>query len=208
MRALKTLMVGAEDECVDVASELAEQQGISAEVFTAMAKYAATNSCEFDSVTEAEAQIMESVHAESWKTDPHWAPADAIGEQLARPDGEGKETFIYAKAEVDHMRSTGGVLICDRRTEPVQKDLKGTKPLDCKWVLVRKLKKCKETGKMVYSRLRLRLTLRGFIQRAGTQFDPHGTFAPVMHLGSLMLLLVITVLFKLHIRLWLDWATT
>jgi hypothetical protein len=138
MRALKALMVGAEDECVDVASELAEQQGISAEVFTAMAKYAATNSCEFDSVTEGRLrhkQSMESVHAESWKTDPHWAPADAIGEQLARPNGEGKETFTYAKAEVDHMRSTRGVLICDRRTEPVQKDLKGTKPLDCKWVI-------------------------------------------------------------------------
>jgi hypothetical protein len=71
MRALKALMAGAEDECVDVAPELAEQQGISAEVLTAMAKYAATNSCEFDSVAgaEAEAQSMESVHAEPWKTD-------------------------------------------------------------------------------------------------------------------------------------------
>lgn len=97
MRTLKTPMVGADDECVDVASELAEQQGISAEVFTAMAKYAATNSYELDSVTEAEAQSMESVHAESWKTDPHWAPADTIGEQLARPDGEGKETYIHLR---------------------------------------------------------------------------------------------------------------
>jgi hypothetical protein len=101
------------------------------------------------------------------------------------------------------MRSTGGVLICDRQPELVlvQKNLKGTKPLDCKWVIVRKLKKCKETGKMVYSRLRLRLTPRGFRQRSGTQFDPHGTSAPLMHLGSLMLLLTIAVLFKLHIRL-------
>jgi hypothetical protein len=43
--------------------------------------------------------------------------------------------------------------------------------------------------------------LRGFRQRAGVQFDPHGTFAPVMHLGSLLLLLTIAVIFKLHIRL-------
>jgi hypothetical protein len=100
------------------------------------------------------------------------------------------------------MRDTGGVITMDRRSSDVQADLKNSAPLDCKWVVVRKMKQCPTTAKLMYSRLRLRLTLRGFRQRAGLQFDPHdGTFAPVMHLGSLLLLLTIAVLFKLHIRL-------
>ena len=51
MHALKVLMVGTAEECVDVATELAEQQDIDANIFTAMADYAATNSHEFDSVS-------------------------------------------------------------------------------------------------------------------------------------------------------------
>jgi hypothetical protein len=54
---------------------------------------------------------------------------------------------------------------------------------------------------MVYARLRMRLTLRGFKQREGEQYDKYGTYAPVMHLGSLMLILILAVLFKLHIRM-------
>jgi hypothetical protein len=178
MHALKVLMVGTAEECVDVATELAEQQDIDANIFAAMADYAATNSHEFDSVTMTTARGMDAVHKELWKNDPNWAPADNIDEQLARTDGEGAETYLYAKGEVDHLRDTGGVRTCHRQSAEVQRDLAGTRPLDCKWVIVRKLKKCKTSGKMVYSRLRLRLTLRGFRQRAGVQFDPHGTFAP------------------------------
>ena len=99
------------------------------------------------------------------------------------------------------MRDTGGVLVKNRWDSEVQEDLKTAGPLDSKWVIVRKLKKCPKTSALVFSRLRLRLTLRGFRQRAGIQFDPHRTFAPVMHLGSLLLLLTIAVMFKLHIRL-------
>ena len=129
MKALKVLMVGTPDECVDVATELAEQQHLDATIFTAMADYAMNNSYEFDSVMETKANVTESAHQESWKTVDDWAPAKNITEQLARPDGEGAETYKYAKAEVDHMRETGGVLTCNRQSPEVHADLKGAPPL-------------------------------------------------------------------------------
>ena len=67
--------------------------------------------------------------------------------------------------------------------------------------MVRNMKKCRQTGSMVYARLRMRLTLRGFKQKEGEQYDKYGTYAPVMHLGLLMLILILAVLFKLHIRM-------
>jgi hypothetical protein len=150
-------------------------------------------------------EVASTAHAkESWRTDPHWEPASNITEQLNRTDGEGAETYKAAKGEVDHTCATlGGVLVKNRWSPEVKEDLKTAGPLDSKWIIVRKLKKCPKTSALVFSRLRLRLTLRGFRQRAGIQFDPHGTFAPVMHLGSLLLLLTLTiaVMFKLHIRL-------
>jgi hypothetical protein len=103
---------------------------------------------------------------ESWRTDPHWEPASNITEQLNRTDGEGVETYKATKGEVDHMRETGGVLVKNRWSPEVQEDLKTAGPLDSKWVIVRKLKKCPKTATLVFSRLRLRLTLRGFRQRA------------------------------------------
>jgi site-specific DNA-cytosine methylase len=202
LHALKALMIGEGESCTTVAQELASQAGLSNEIFEEMAVYASNNSLDFESMGAATAEdIASKAHSETWKTDPHWEPANNIDEQLRRPDGEGAETFKYAKGEVDHMRDTGGVITMDRRSSEVQSDLKNSAPLDCKWVIVRKMKKCPTTARLVYARLRLRLTLRGFRQRAGLQFDPHGTFAPVMHLGSLLLLLTIAVLFKLHIRL-------
>ena len=63
-----------------------------------MAEHAAQNSYEHDSIVEAEAHSIESAHQESWQTADDWAPADNITEQLARPDGEGAETYKYAKA--------------------------------------------------------------------------------------------------------------
>ena len=186
MHALKTLMVGDENTCTSVAQELADQVGLEGELFEEMATYAANNTLDFQSMAMANAtEVASTAHAkESWRTDPHWEPAANITEQLNRTDGEGAETYKAAKAEVDHMRDTGGVLVKNRWNSEVQEDLKTAGPLDSKWVIVRKLKKCPKTSALVFSRLRLRLTLRGFRQRAGIQFDLHGTFAPVMHLGS------------------------
>ena len=75
-----------------------------------MATYAANKSLDFQSMAMASAaEVASTAHAEeSWRTDPHWEPAANITEQLNRTDGEGAETYKAAKAEVDHMRDTGG----------------------------------------------------------------------------------------------------
>jgi len=202
LHALQTLMVGEDLECVSVAEELANQVGLDTALFEEMTAYAANNSIEFENVCVASTEDAASTaHSETWKTALHWEPAKNITEQLERPDGEGMETFRCAKEEVDHMRDTGGVITVNRQDPEVQKELKTAGPLDSKWVIARKMMKCPKTARLIFSRLRLRLTLRGFRQRAGLQFDPHVAFAPVMHLGALMLLLTIAILFKLHIRL-------
>jgi hypothetical protein len=136
---------------------------------------------------------------ESWQSDPNWKVADTVEQQLKRPDGEGLETWKEMKSEVDHMVETGSVELAYRYDSEVQEVLRKAPPVDSKWVIVRKLKKCAETGMMMYDRSRL--TLRGFKQREGSQYDKYGTFAPVMHLGSLMMILMLAVLFKLHVRM-------
>ena len=160
MHALKTLVVGNENTCTSVAQELADQAGLEGELFEEMATYAANNSLDFQSMaTASAAEVASTAHAnESWRTDPHWEPASNITEQLGRTDGEGLETYKAAKGEVDHMRETGGVLVKNRWSPEAQGDLKTAGPLDSKWVIVRKLKKCSKMAALVFSRLRLRLT--------------------------------------------------
>ena len=145
--------------------------------------------------------MAEHAYMESWQTDPDWKVADTIEEQLKRPEGEGQETWNEMKSEVDHMIETGSVELAYRYDSEVQEVLRKAPPVDTKWVIVRKLKKCAETSKMMYDRMRSRLTLRGFKQREGSQYDKYGTFAPVMHLGSLVMILILAVLFKLHVRM-------
>jgi len=200
MEALKTLMEGDENACQTIAEQLAKDGDMDPEIYKATAEYQANNSWQYANICKTKTEVTNAYH-EGWKTADDWEPAKDITAQLARPDGEGAETFKEAKGEVDHMRDTGSFITCDRNDPTVMKDLEGCDPVDTKWVIVRKLKKCHITSKMVFARLRLRLTLRGFKQRAGRQFDEYGTFAPVMHLGSMMLLLVIATMFKLHIRM-------
>ena len=200
MEALKTLMEGDDKACQEIAEQLAEDGNMDPEIYKATAEYQANNSWQYANICKTKTEVTNAYH-EGWKTADDWEPAKDITAQLPRPDGEGAETFREAKGEVDHMRDTGSFITCDRNDPTVMKDLEGCDPVDTKWVIVRKLKKCHITSKMVFARLRLRLTLRGFKQRAGRQFDEYGTFAPVMHLGSMMLLLVIATMFKLHIRM-------
>jgi hypothetical protein len=60
---------------------------------------------------------------------------------------------------------------------------------------------CRDERKMIYDRMRSRLTLRGFKQREGSQYDKYGTSAPAMRLGSVVMILILAVLFKLHVRM-------
>ena len=98
LHALKTLMVGGDDNCTTVAQELTSQASLSSEIFEEMAVYASNNSLDFESMGAATAEdIANKAHSETWKTDPHWEPANNIDEQLRRPDGEGAETFKYMR---------------------------------------------------------------------------------------------------------------
>jgi hypothetical protein len=149
---------------------------------------------------------MAEQHAymESWQTDPDWKVADTIEQQLNRPEGEGMETWKEMKSEVDHMIETGSVELAYRYDSEVQEVLRKAPPVDTKWVIARKLKKCAETGKMMYDRMRSRLTLRGSKQReGGSQYDKYGTFAPASHAPWITSndILILAVLFKLHVRM-------
>jgi hypothetical protein len=81
LHALKTLMVGEGDNCTTVAQELSSQAGLSSEIFEEMAVYASNNSLDFESMGAAIAEdIASKAHSETWKTDPHWEPANNIDE--------------------------------------------------------------------------------------------------------------------------------
>jgi hypothetical protein len=81
LHALKTLMVGEDDSCTAVAQELASQASPSSEIFEEMAVYASNNSLDFESMGAATAEdIASKAHSETWKTDPHWEPANNIDE--------------------------------------------------------------------------------------------------------------------------------
>jgi hypothetical protein len=203
MKILETIMVGDDDECSNMSKETCEYLGINLDLFKEMAEHCALDDWGMTSVcaSKGEAPGEEASYEPSWKTDPNWKLAKNITEAMKRGEGEGAETFREAKGEVDHMLHTGGMEVVKKNDPTVASDIRNTPPVDMKWVMVRKLKKCRKTGMMIYARLRMRLALRGFKQKEGVQYDKYGTFAPVMHLGSLMLILILAVLFKLHISI-------
>ena len=48
---------------------------------------------------------------------------------MKRGEGEGSETFREAKAEVDHMPNTGGVMVHNTKDPQVAKDISNTPPV-------------------------------------------------------------------------------
>jgi hypothetical protein len=67
-----------------------------------------------------------TAYQEGWRHKMIGEPAPNI-KQLARPDGEGAETFKEANGEVDHMRDTGSFITytCDKTNATAIKDLEG-----------------------------------------------------------------------------------
>ena len=203
MKILETIQIGDDEQCTNMAEETCNYLGIDIKLFETIPEHAALDDWTMATTCygKTDEEITQNSHQPSWKGDPNWKAAKNITEAMKRGEGEGSETFREAKAEVDHMLSTGGVLVHNTKDPKVAKDIMNTPPVDTRWVMVRKMKKCRQTGTMVYARLRMRLALRGFKQKEGEQYDKYGTYAPVMHLGSLMLILILATLFKLHIRM-------